>query len=464
VAKDSAMNDSHPQALPRVLRAFDAVAIVVGSIIGSGIFMKVGRLDHFGLEIGVWIFVGLVTLCGSLSLAELAAMLPQAGGPYVYLRAAYGRLAAFLWAWAEFWIIRTGSLGALSCATAIYLNEVHEIGRGGQQICAVSIVVVLTLVNAIGVRWGARVQNVTTIIKGAFLLALIVLPALFGKTNTDNLQPVWPEQIDLPMWRAIGLAVIAVMWPYDGWINIAPVAEEIEKPERNVPRALIIGMLIVIGLYVGAVCSYHLTLSMKEVADSNAIASDVCKILFGPNGQIFAAICVACSTFGACNSNILCGPRIIFAAARDGLLPGAIGRIQPTFRTPANAIIVQGIWAVILILLAFAWKSGHNDRPKDAFDALTDFVIFGGSVFYAMAVGAVFVLRRTMPNAHRPYHTWGYPITPALYLLAFAAVLVSLLVDKWQQTLAGSVLILAGAIVYFLVTRRERKLVMKDKP
>jgi amino acid transporter len=455
------MNDVQPQALPRVLRAFDAIAIVVGSIIGSGIFMKVGRLNYFGLEIGVWIFVGLVTLCGSLSLGELAAMLPHAGGPYVYLREAYGRLAAFLWAWAEFWIIRTGSLGALSCATAIYLNEVHELGRNGQQICAVSIVVVLTLVNAIGVKWGARVQNVTTIIKGGFLLALIMLPYLFGKTNVENLEPVWPEQVDLPMWRAIGIAVIAVMWPYDGWINIAPVAEEIEQPERNVPAALVIGMLIVIGLYVGAVWSYHLTLPMNEVFGSSAIASRVCEVLFGPTGRIVAAVCVACSTFGACNSNILCGPRIIFAAARDGLLPGAIGKIQPTFRTPANAIIVQGVWAVLLILLAFAWKSGPKDLPKDAFDALTDFVIFGGSVFYAMAVAAVFVLRRTMPHAERPYHTWGYPFTPALYLIAFAAVLVSLLIDKWQQTLAGSMLILAGAVIYFIVTMREQSLPAK---
>jgi amino acid transporter len=286
---------------------------------------------------------------------------------------------------------------------------------------------------------------------------------LLGKTNTEKLQPVWPEQIDLPMWRAIGLAVIAVMWPYDGWINIAPVAEEIESPERNVPRALMLGMLIVIGLYVGAVWSYHLTLSMDEVANSKAIAADVCRILFGPKGQIIAAICVACSTFGACNSNILCGPRIIFAAARDGLLPGAIGRIQPSFRTPANAIIVQGIWAVLLILVAFWWKSAPKDSPKDAFDALTDFVIFGGSAFYAMAVGAVFVLRRTMPDAPRPYHTWGYPVTPALYLLAFAAVLVSLLVDKLHQTLAGSVLILAGAAVYVVVTWRERRLPQKVK-
>jgi APA family basic amino acid/polyamine antiporter len=198
---------------------------------------------------------------------------------------------------------------------------------------------------------------------------------------------------------------------------------------------------------------------VKASSESSAIASDVCKILFGHHGQVIAAICVACSTFGACNSNILCGPRIIFAAARDGLLPGAIGRIQPMFRTPANAILVQGVWAVFLILVAFIWK----DDPREAFDALTAFVVFGGAVFYAMAVGAVFVLRRTMPDAHRPYHTWGYPFTPTLYLLAFAAALIAMLIKTWQQTLAGSVLILAGAIVYFAVTSRERKMRMSKE-
>lgn len=443
--------------LPRVLGRFDAIAIVVGSIIGSGIFLKAGQvaagLNSFVLIVGIWVFVGLVTMAGSLSLAELAALLPHAGGPYVYLREAYGRLSAFLWGWTEFWIIRTGSLGALACATAIYLDAVTPIGRVGQQACAIAVIIVLTLVNAAGVKLGAHVQNITTIIKMAFLAALIVLPWLLGKADVDNATPVLPEQVDLPLWRALGVAMIAVFWPYDGWINIGPVAEEIKDPQRNVPIALIVGLTIVTTLYLGVIVSYHVTLPMEQVSRSSAVASDVCATLFGDVGRIIAALAVMCSTFGACNSNLMCGPRIYFAIARDGLLPRSLQRIDPKYQTPANAILLQGAWTVVLIMGAFAWKSGANDQPIDAFDALTDFVIFGGSVFYAMAVGAVFVLRRRWPDRERPYRTWGYPLTPALYLLAFAAAMVSLLVDKWEQTLAGLILIGAGAIFYWMARK-----------
>lgn len=456
-ADDTPANDH----LPRVLSRFDAVAIVVGSIIGSGIFLKPASvakdLNSFGLEIVVWVVVGLVTLCGALSLAELAALLPHAGGPYVYLRAAYGRLAAFLWGWTEFWIIRTGSVGALACASAIYLSKIVPLSHVGQAICAVAIIAVLTLTNAAGVKWGARVQNATTIIKVAFLLALIVVPLLIGRAEPANLSPVWPQSGGSSVWRALGLAMIAVFWPYDGWINIAPVAEEIKEPQRNVPFALIVGMLIITSVYVGAVVSYHLVLPMATMQASEAVAADVSEALFGHPGRVIAALAVMCSTFGACNSNLLCGPRIYFAVARDGLLPAALHKIDHSFRTPVNAILLQGFWGIALTIAAFWWKSAPGQDPRDAFDALTDFVIFGGSLFYALAVGAVFVLRRKMADCERPYRTWGYPITPVIYLAAFAAALVSLFLQKQEQTLAGCGLIAAGAIYYFVVTRAQRR-------
>src|SRR5687767_11220880 len=296
------------EVLPRVLGPFDAVTIVVGSIIGSGVFLKasviardLGTEHGFGPVILVWIVMGLVTLCGSLALAELAAMLPQAGGPYVYLREAYGRLWAFLWGWTEFWIVRTGSLGALACATVIYGDSFLRTLESQQLLpeflathvplshwsqCFVSIVLILicTSVNVIGTRWAANLQNVTAVIKVAFLVFLIVGPLVLLKADPANLSPLWPASFSLPFWKAIGLATIAVMWPYDGWINIAPVAEEIRDPQRNVPRALTIGMLIVIAVYAGANLSYHLVLPMSAVANSSAVATDVTKILLGPAG------------------------------------------------------------------------------------------------------------------------------------------------------------------------------------
>ena len=484
-------NSAEIVVLPRVLGAWDAVAIVVGSIIGSGVFLKATYIaknlgvDYgFGPTILVWIVMGLVTLCGSLALAELAAMLPHAGGPYVYLREAYGRLWAFLWGWTEFWIVRTGSLGALACATVIYGNSLLEtleqqqllpgflasvvpLSHWTQCVAAMALAIACTVINVIGTRWSARTQNMTTLIKVGFLMFLIVGPLFLLKADPSNLTPLWPGNISLDFWRAIGLATIAVMWPYDGWINIAPVAEEIREPQRNVPLALTVGLLIVIFVYVGANLSYHLVLPMDKVAASDAVATDVSKVLLGNAGAWVAAMCVMFSTFGALNSNLLCGPRIYFAMARDGLFPSAIRQIHGRFQTPANAIIAQTCWSLVLIAIAYAWSAVPPAKtadtkesafaaaiatpatPRDAFDHLTDFVIFGGSIFYAMAVAAVFVLRWKRPDLARPYRTWGYPFTPALYLLAFGCALVSMLVGKLPQTAAGSVLIIAGVIAFY---------------
>jgi basic amino acid/polyamine antiporter, APA family len=484
------------EVLPRVLGPFDAVTIVVGSIIGSGVFLKAstiatqfGQYYGFGPTILVWAGMGLVTLCGCLALAELAAMLPHAGGPYVYLREAYGRLWAFLWGWTEFWIVRTGSLGALACATVIYGNSllvalkdqqwlpealggVVPLPHWAQCVISLALVVFCTAVNVISTRWAAHLQNVTSIIKVGFLVFLIVGPLVLFKANTSNLSPMWPTAVTFDFWKAVGLATIAVMWPYDGWINIAPVAEEIREPQRNVPRALTIGILIIIGVYVGANVSYHLVLPMEQVKNSSAVATDVSKVLLGNAGAWVAALCVMVSTFGALNSNLLCGPRIYFAMARDRLFPAAIRQVHSRFQTPANAVIAQSAWAMVLVVVAYAWSSPalktamiksetetttHErvvvletpQNPRDAFDTLTDFVIFGGSIFYAMAVGAVFVLRKKMPDLPRPYRTWGYPFTPALYLAAFTGAMASMLHDKWLQTAGGSVLIVAGVIAFY---------------
>ncbi len=451
----------HARSLPRVLTRFDGIALVVGSIIGSGIFLKpsiaAGHVQSFSLEVGVWLFVGLVTLCGSLALGELAGAMPHAGGPYVYLREAYGRVWGFLWGWTEFWVIRTGSIGALACATAIYLDELIPLGRSGQLWSAVAIVLGLAAVNAIATRWGASLQNLTTLIKVLFLAALIVLPSLMRATNVQNLEPIWPTETGVPLWRGLGLALIAVLWPYDGWINIAPVAEEMHNPQRNVPIALAVGMAIITSVYVGVVTAYHLVLPMDEMIASDRVAADVCRVLFGETGSKIAALAVVCSTFGACNANMLTGPRIYFAMARDGLLARSVCTVHGRFRTPANAIVLQALWAVVLIFAAFHWKSGSSSRPIDAFDVLTDMVIFAGTLFYAMAVGAVFVLRWKRPDLERPYRTWGYPVTPAGYLLMFSGAMVSMLIDKWQETLAGLSIMLLGLFYYLWAVRRAAR-------
>jgi APA family basic amino acid/polyamine antiporter len=511
--------DPSMQTLPRVLGRFDAITVVIGSIIGSGVFLKANpvaiQLGSFGPIIAIWIIVGLVTLCGALALAELAAMLPHAGGPYVYLREAYGRLPAFLWGWSEFWIIRTGSLGALACATVLYGDELLNslklndslpswlaahvpLSHTAQAVVAVLLTIVVSCINIVGTRWAAWVQNVTSVVKVGFLIFLIVAPFVLFKADVKNLEPIAPADWGLSFWRAMGVAMILVFWPYDGWINIGPVAEEVRDPQKNVPIALTIGVLIVIAVYLGANISYHLVMPMSAVAAKDTkVASEVSFHLLGTGGRWLASACVMISAFGALNSNLLAGPRIYFAMARDRLFPAAIRKVHPRFQTPANAVLAQMAWSLVLIVGAYAWTAPpsataaaapaavpteikaaeppaeakaepfsltkllkaafipKNKGPAEAFDALTAFVIFGGQIFYAMAVGAVFVLRWKKPDLPRPYKTWGYPITPAFYLLVFGVALVSLLVDYLPQTVLGSLLILAGVVVYLIVAKPE---------
>ncbi len=452
MAEPSPVTPSTPQVLPRVLGLWDGIAVVVGSIIGSGIFLNIGRVDAalqpwgFGPIIGVWVVVGLVTLCGSLALGELAALYPHAGGPYVYLREAYGRPVAFLWGWTEFWVVRTGSIGALATATAIYLDKITPLGHVGQAVVAASIVIGLSLANMLSTRWGANLQNGFTAIKVLFLAGIIVLPVALGAAHLDHWSPLMRSDETGSFATALGIALMAVMWPYDGWINVAPVAEDIREPQRNVPLALAWGMMLIIVVYVGANLSYHLVLPMEQVAQSKAIVADLFLVLFGAIGAKLAAAGVMFSTFGATNSNMLCGPRIYLAMARDGLLPAAVHRLHRTRETPANAILLQSIWTLVLIVIFFAWK----EDPKAAFDGLTDSVIIAGLIFYSLTVGAVFVLRSKHPSLPRPYRTWGYPLTPWLLIAVYAFALVQTLrKEPWQVV---SVLALIGfGLVYYRI-------------
>jgi basic amino acid/polyamine antiporter, APA family len=469
-------DSSTVEVLPRVLGPFDAVAIVVGSIIGSGIFLKVSNIDNqvpaFGAIMAVWILGGLAALCGSLSLAELAAMLPHAGGPYVYLREAYGRLTAFLWGWAEFSIIRTGSLGSLACGTVIYFNKFLEsleynglvpafladwvpLPHVAQATVTILAVLSLTWINYIGTRSAARTQNITTVIKLTFLLALMLGPLLLGQWNFSNLQPLAPPEISLDFFKAFGLAMVAVFWPYDGWINIGPVAEEVRQPQRNVPLGLGVGVLTVTLVYVGANIGYHFCLPLSKTQTSGTIAADVFEVILGPFGVALASAGVMISMFGALNSNLLAGPRIYFAMARDRLFPKAMRYIHPRYKTPSNAVLAQSAWSIAQICLAFSIAA----NPKGAFDALTDFVVLGGTLFYALVVAAVIILRFKLPYLDRPYRTLLYPATPLIYLITAAFVIASgalrsLAADaSWAERyqVPGVVLLLAlGVILYFV--------------
>jgi APA family basic amino acid/polyamine antiporter len=479
----------HPSVtLPRVLGPVAAFCVVVGSVIGSGIFLVPAKVatdvPFVSGIIMVWVIGGLFSGAGALTLAELGAMLPRAGGLYVYLRVAYGAIPAFLFGWVEFLIVRSGSMATLAAAFARYFAGLvpppelirNEVWQAGAATLAIGLV---TAVNVLGTRGGGGLQVVGTILKVGGVIILIALPLLMGAGSVSNLAPMWPSTIGGSIFTGMMAAMVSVLWAYDGWTNVTPLAEEIREPGRNVPRALIWGMAVLIALYLAMTLAYHYVLPMSEVASASssskdfrhAVAAVYCDHLLGRPGLVGVSLLVMCSTFISLNGNALTGPRAYFAMARDGLFPAGLCRVHARFKTPANAVLSQGIWAIVLTLagtflvvvpptvapgwpdwILTAWKK-LNETPL--YDLLYSYVIFGANLFYMLAIASVFVLRIRQPDLPRPYRTWGYPFTPLLYVAAALLLLGNMVADHQSrvQSLFGICIILLGLPAYLLFRR-----------
>lgn len=465
---------SSPQRLAPVLGIWTALALVVGEVIGSGVFLKPSQVaaatgGYVGLILTLWVVCGLVNLCGALTLAELSAMMPHAGGTYLFLREAYGRLWGFLWGWAEFWVIRTGAIAALAAALAIFLGELlvqFELfepgaGRWGfERTVSVCTIALVATVNILGTRWGGAVQVATSVVKAGFLGFLGLLPFLVAEAPQVTLGTLWPEEVDRGLLAGLGSALAGIMWAYDGWGQVTVVAEEIRHPQRNVPLALGGGVVLLIVLYTGANLAYHLTLPSSEIARSPAVAVDVTRALLGDFGTRLMTAMLLVSVFGALNSNILVGPRVSFAVARDHEFLRPLRHIDPRFGTPALAIAALATWAIVLTLAGdlpnlLRGLPDDGPPPKRLFDVLTDYAIFGGSMFYLAAVAAVFVLRIRRPEAPRPYRTWGYPLVPAIFVVAYVVLLVSMFAAAPAECSLGLLLVAAGMVVYAVFGRRK---------
>src|SRR5262245_25232029 len=499
--------------LVRALGALTATAIIVGTVIGSGIFKKPQavaealagdtRAVYFGLVALVWIAGGVLVLLGALAYAEVATLYPRAGGNYVFLREGYGRMAGFLWGWVEFFIIRSASLAALATIFTLSFHAVlkelapalgEQLGYWPQRILTVVVILFLAAVNVRGVRWGGGLQLIITLVKVGSLLFFILLPfvavllvsggAEVPRTaDPARLNPVWPERDELSpnLLSGFASALLAVLWAYHGWMNIAPVAEEVKNPQRNLPLSLLTGTGIVVGLYLGTNLAYALVLTQDEMKGMKAgakqeqteegnenrqaeprdetVAIGFCRRLLGPLGVALAAAAVMCSVFGALNGNLLVGPRLLYAMGEDGLAPRALGAIHPRYRTPALAIIVMAGWACLLVLsVAVLTKLDVLAAGKDHFDILTDFAMFGAVIFETMAVLSIFVFRWKLPDAERPYRCWGYPVVPALYVILPAIILVNMFQRQRQEALIGVGFIALGAVVYCLYGRRRADL------
>jgi APA family basic amino acid/polyamine antiporter len=476
--------------LPRVLGPLEALCVVVGTVIGSGIFIvpaTVARDVPFlgGIAL-VWVVGGLFSAAGALTLAELGALYPRAGGPYVYLRAAYGDLPAFLYGWTELLVIRTGAMATLAAAFARYFGQLVAAPGGLDSRlwhagAAVVAIVTVGAVNVLGTRAGGRLQVVGTALKVGGLLALMTLPIIVGGADSARLSPAWPAALGWGGVAGMLSAMVAVLWTYDGWIALTPLAEEVREPGRNLPRALIGGIALLIALYLAMTLAYHLVLPLDEVialaraAEAGApvlIAAEYCRRLVGPGGVVAISVLVMISTFIALNGNALTGPRAYFAMARDGLSPRWLARVHPRFLTPAPAILVQSGWAIVLTIagtslivtpppaagfglpepIRAAWST-LNRTPL--YDLLLTYVIFGETLFYLLAVSAVFILRARSPGLPRPYRTWGYPVTPALYILASLLLAGSMLRQTPVQSCAGLGIIALGGPTYWLFFRKR---------
>jgi APA family basic amino acid/polyamine antiporter len=431
-----------PLSLPRAVGFLGSTSIVVGTIIGSGIFLvphdvarEVGSVRALML---VWILGGVLALGGALSLAELGAATPDAGGVYVYLRQAYGKLFAFLYGWAALLVIESGSIATLAVAFAIYAGTFFPLSSLVQKTVSVSVIALLSLVNVAGVRKGAAVQTFFMVAKLSGL-AIIMGLAFFG-----NATPITPtEALPTPhtTFSSFGVALIGVLWAYQGWHMLSYAAGEVSNPSRTLPRSYFVGTTVIVAVYLLANLAYLQVLPLRALAEHQRVAAVAMQALAGPRGTAFVSALILCSIFGSLNGNVLGGPRVYYAMARDGVFFSAVGRIHPRYRTPALAIMIQGAWAAVL-------------AASGSFKQLYTYVIFTGWIFYGAAVVAVIVMRRKRPELPRPYRVWAYPILPIAFALVSLIIVVATLVGSPIESGIGLALVLAGLPIYYFWKRR----------
>ncbi len=434
--------------LARSLGLGSAIAVLIGSVIGSGIFRSpagiAARLPDERLFLLAWIIGGLLSLCGALTFAELSAALPRTGGIFVYLREGFGRLPAFLFGWAELTIIRGSALGAISLVFAEYFLRFFSVAETdlAVRIVAVSAVLAVATLNFMGIRLGALVQNTTTVAKFGVILLLAGAAFLIGARVPA---PEATQALSLGRTASMsvfGLALISVLWVYDGWADVTFLGGEVKRPERNLPLALILGTLAVIAVYALANLAYLRLLPIQQIATSRLVAADAAYRIVGDFGVKLVSLTVMISAFGALNGSMMTGPRIFFAMAESGLFFRGVAAVHPRFRTPYVAIWLAAALAIGFLMI-------------QTFEQLADAFVLGIWPFYAGGVAAVFVLRRKRPDLERPYRVWGYPFTPMLFIGASVYLLANALVSDFNA-LIGFAIILAGIPVFYLWEERTR--------
>lgn len=428
--------------LPRRLGVWSAVAVLVGSTIGSGIFRvpstvaaETGAIGGIAL---LWVAGAVIALFGALTLAELAVMFPRSGGIYVFLREAYGPLPAFLFGWTRLLVIQPAVLGAIAMIFAAYFGAFVPLTDVGERIVAATVVIVLAAANYRSVGWGAIVQNASTVAKVLALGGLALVAFLFGDPSAGAFGA--PPGAAIAGGASLGAALVAVLWTYDGWADLTYMSGEVRDPQRTLPRALIGGTLIVVVVYLFVNAAYLYVMPIGDMAASTLVAADTATRLFGAVGASLVAGLVLLSTFGAINGTLMSGPRVFYALAEDGLFFRSVGRVHPRFETPHVAIALAALLGVAYISVR-------------TFEQLAEAFVLGIWPFYVLAVGAVFRLRRTRRDADRPYRVPGFPLVPIVFLIASVWLLGDALLRDPVPTLIGFGIIAAGIPVYLLWRR-----------
>jgi amino acid transporter len=443
--------------LSRTLREHDLLLLFIGSVIGSGIFLTPGLIQR---QIGgsvswalmVWLLGGLLSLLGALTYAELAAANPEAGGLYCYIRDAFGRLPAFLYGWSLLFVIASGTIAALAHAFTTYMQEIVPLSPVEASATTILMIAVVTVINVWGTRKSSDVQNVTTIIKAGFIVVLGALLLALG-LNRGSFQGAHPAGIAHPpgtyvLFSGVGLAMITVLWAYEGWQFGTYSAGEVQNPQRSFPRTFLFGSLILIGLYLFAVVAYLVALGPVQAAQSDAIAASAARAVLGPWAAKFVAAAILVSTFSSTNSVVLTAPRVFFAMANDNLFFKKLADVSPRFGTPALAVLVLGVWSCVLASAA-------------GFAKLANGAIFIGWIFYGLGAAAIFPIRRANPGKPLPYRVPVYPFTPFVFVLAALAIIGNALFvalrdpHEFLYLLVAIALMLLGLPGYIFWSRRK---------
>jgi basic amino acid/polyamine antiporter, APA family len=490
----------------RGLGLFDSTMIVVGSMIGSGIFIVSADISRQTGSAGgllvAWVITGVLTIAAALSYGELAAMMPRAGGQYVYLRESYSPLWGFLYGWTLFLVIQSGTIAAVAVAFARFLGVIvpavsptawivppirvsakYAVSLSWQQLVGILLILALTAANTRGLRLGKWIQNVFTSAKTVALVALIVLGVFVGRNaaamhaNFSDLWAIHDAQVIHPgadflrswvpsltaaagaagLLVAFGVAQVGSLFSADAWNNITFTAGEVKNPRRDVPLSLALGTVIVITLYLLANVAYLMTLPLAQIqaAPDDRVATATLSAIFGSAGAGMMAVAIMISTFGCANGLILAGARVYYAMARDGLFFRSIGRLNE-HRVPSKGLVLQGLWAALLVLARTRLVDPATGAVTygNLYSDLLDYVVFAALTFYVLTIFGVFVLRRKRPDAERPYRAFGYPVIPALYMAVAVAIMLVLILYKTQTTWPGLLIVLLGVPVYVFWSRQ----------